>query len=91
MNIEELRQQIDDIDASLISLFEKRLDVAAQIALYKAEHELPILDEKREREKLSDISSRCRAGLCGEISELFSQVMRISRRYQQRVMEGADG
>ena len=38
MDINELRGQIDTIDDELVKLFAKRMDVAAQIAEYKKEH-----------------------------------------------------
>ena len=50
MDITELRQQIDGIDDQLVALFGQRMDVAAQIAAYKQEHNRPILGPGRERE-----------------------------------------
>lgn len=65
MNLDELRTQIDAVDDSLVELFQKRMDIAAQIAEYKRENGLPILQSAREREKLAAISAarrrRCSA------------------------------
>ena len=58
MDINELRGQIDTIDDELVKLFAKRMDVAAQIAEYKKEHNLPILVPAREREKLKDVAEK---------------------------------
>ena len=49
MDLQELRSQIDEIDDELVALFGKRMDVAAQIADYKKEHNLPIYHPARER------------------------------------------
>ena len=38
MNLDELRTQIDAVDDSLVELFQKRMDIAAQIAEYKREN-----------------------------------------------------
>ena len=56
MDIKELRGQIDKIDDELVRLFGQRMDVAAQIADYKKENNLPIFVPAREREKLADVA-----------------------------------
>ena len=48
MELDELREEINKIDAELRILFEKRLQIAAQIAVLKKEHQLPIEDQNRE-------------------------------------------
>ena len=63
MTLEELRARIDGIDAELIRLFAERMDVSAEIAAYKREHGMPVLDAAREREKLR----RAAALLAGEL------------------------
>ena len=61
MDINTLRGQIDQIDDQLVKLFTQRMDVAAQIADYKKENNLPIHVPAREREKLADVAEK--AGL----------------------------
>ena len=61
--ISELRHQIDGIDDELVKLFCQRMDVAAQIAAYKKENNLPILVPAREREKLREYVERLIAAL----------------------------
>ena len=58
MDLKELRGQMDQIDDDLVKLFCRRMDVAAQIADYKKEHNLPILMPTREREKLQDVAEK---------------------------------
>ena len=48
-NLEQCREEINRIDRSMAQLFEERMKVAAQIAAYKKEHTLPILDRAREQ------------------------------------------
>ena len=64
MDIHELRGEIDKIDDELVKLFTQRMDVAAQIADYKKEHNLPILVPAREREKLADVAQKAERLLC---------------------------
>ena len=37
MDLLELRNQIDDIDQQIVSLYEKRMDICKQVAEYKIE------------------------------------------------------
>ena len=57
MELRELRASIDAIDSRIIDLFEKRMDVAKNIAVAKKEAGVPIFDAKREEEKLESIAA----------------------------------
>ena len=46
MELNELRNSIDDIDKDILSLFEKRMDVCRQVALYKKQHDMPVFQKK---------------------------------------------
>ena len=58
MDLKECRREIDVIDEQILDLFARRMDVSAQVAAYKKEHGLPVLDAAREREKLNEVLSR---------------------------------
>ena len=47
MNLEDLRMQIDEIDDRMLELFRERMEISKQIAAYKQQHNLPILDNQR--------------------------------------------
>ena len=55
MNLQELREKIDEVDGQLVQLIEQRMDIAGQIVDYKKENHLPVLDAAREREKLARV------------------------------------
>ena len=52
--LEKCRKEIDEIDKQLMELFERRLDVAARVAEYKAENKLPIYNGERESQVISN-------------------------------------
>ena len=52
MDLSEYREQIDGIDRELLRLFCERMETSAGIAAYKKANGLPVLDPRREREKL---------------------------------------
>ena len=82
MKLEELRVKIDEIDREMTRLFEARMDVAAQIAEYKRENKLPVLDAGREREKINAISDSVRPEFRSYIQTLYSTIMDLSKNYQ---------
>ena len=49
-DLNQCRKEIDEIDKELVVLFEKRMDIAINVAEYKKENNLPILNYKREKE-----------------------------------------
>lgn len=49
MSLEKLRKEIDDIDAQMIDLFQKRMAVSKEIATYKKLNNIEIFDEDREK------------------------------------------
>jgi len=87
MDLLELRHQIDDIDNQLVALFKARMQVAADVAEYKRENGMPVLDASRERALLSKI-----AELSGEEFEdytrtLYSTILELSRSYQHKQLQ----
>ena len=82
MDIQELRGQIDIIDDELVRLFGQRMDVAAQIADYKKENDLPIFVPAREREKLADVAEKAGPEMANYTRVLYSMLFELSRSYQ---------
>lgn len=86
MDITELRTGIDQIDSELIKLFSRRMDIAAQIAGYKRENNLPVLDAGREREKFHSVLSQSPDKFKDYTYQLFSMILELSRSYQNRLI-----
>ncbi len=84
MDLKDYRQQIDQIDEELVRLFCARMDVAAQIADYKKEHNLPILHPGREREKLRDVAELAGEEMGNYTRVLYSMLFELSRSYQSK-------
>lgn len=86
MSNKTYREQIDEIDEQLVALFAKRMDVAKKIAEYKKENNLPVLDLKREREKLASVSDMSAEEIKEYTPLLYSLMFEISRSYQNRLI-----
>lgn len=82
MDIKELREQINDIDSEITKLFCKRMDIALNIAEYKKENGMPVLDKNRERELLAKISDMSPDSLETYTRALYTSIMSLSRAYQ---------
>ena len=86
-DLSEIRDEIDEIDAGIVALFEERLKLTTQVAEYKIANGKPVLDKKREQEKLAKLE-----GLAGSafsrksVRELFEQIMAISRKRQYQLL-----
>ena len=86
MDLMDYREQIDRIDEELLLLFQKRMEISWQIACYKKEHNLPVMDAAREKEKLGDISEKAGEGFDLYAQKLYKTLFEISREYQERAM-----
>ena len=58
MELSEIRKHIDEVDDQLLQLFLQRMDLADQVAAYKNEHHLPILNRERERAVLAKVTEQ---------------------------------
>lgn len=86
MDMTELRGRIDAADEALINAFVERMNVSGEIAQYKAAHGLPVLDKKREREKLYAVSGKVPEDMQSYAVELYSLLFELSRSRQNRLL-----
>jgi len=86
MDLNETRGLIDCIDQRMADLFCQRMQLAAQVARYKKEHGLPVLNAAREREILASLSQRCGDELSSYAQVLYSTMFDVSRSYQRSLM-----
>ena len=85
--LESLRRKIDEVDAVIVQAFEKRIQIAEEIARCKIERGLPVLDRGREAEVLKKREEMLfDKRLCGDIDRLYELLMSMSRAYQRRVV-----
>ena len=86
MNLEDLRMQIDEIDDRMLELFRERMEISKQIAAYKQQHNLPILDNQRERTKLAKLSEKAGEELSNYTYALYSDIMDMSKACQEKML-----
>lgn len=87
MDLTGLREQIDEIDASIVELYEKRMEVCKNVAQYKIETGRKVFDRQREIEKLEKVKSMTHSDFNSHgVEELFEQLMSMSRKLQYQML-----
>ena len=85
MELHEIRKQIDSVDEQLLQLFLQRMELSEEVAAYKNEHHLPILNKQREREILAKVTEKA-----GEKERyayhLFSTLFQLARSRQAELI-----
>ena len=69
------RARIDEIDAQIIELFERRIHIAADVAVYKRATGKPVLDKAREAAKIDKATELASDEFKKFIPPLFSMMM----------------
>ena len=86
--LKDYRAQLDKIDEQIVKLFHERLQITGNIGRFKKEHDLPVLDEKREEEKLNAVAALCEEPSEAEgVKELFKTIMKVSRDNQEKIIK----
>ncbi len=86
MDMEKLRNEIDEIDDSLVKLFEKRMQSTARLAKHKKEHSVPVSDRTREREIIYRMSGKVAPELAGYTKSLYNTLFDLSKSYQNSLI-----
>lgn len=92
MDLSQLREELDKIDKSIVELYEKRMDICAQVAAYKIDNNKRVFDKEREQQKLDAVSALVRNEFNARgVRDLFEQIMSLSRKLQYRIIEEHTG
>jgi Prephenate dehydratase len=84
MDLSQIRQNIDSIDDQIKDLFEKRMNLASEVADYKRQNNMPVLNTKREREIISRVTEGQDDTLAGYTKILYTTLFDLSRSFQNR-------
>jgi len=83
MDLQDYREQIDNIDTAILCLLKMRMGVSLEIGRYKKEHGLPVLDAEREKQKLAKIGESAGEEMRPYSDRLFSLLFELSRDHQE--------
>lgn len=89
--LDEYRAEIDNIDKELVALFEKRMNVVLNVARYKKENNLNVLQNGREEEVLNKaVDNLVNKDYSNEVRDFLNDIMEISRGLQNRKINEAN-
>ncbi len=83
-DLDRCRAELDELDAELIRLMSRRLDIGLEAARIKRELNLPIADTEREAKVIDQARAwALAAGLSQhEVEEIFTRLIALSRQAQ---------
>lgn len=85
MDLDIIRQEIDQIDDQIVKLLEERMHLVEGVVAYKKTSGKPILDTKREEAIFEKVRSRVSNKKYEEsIVAIFSDILKRSRDYQDK-------
>ncbi len=89
--IEQLRVDIDDVNAELLDLLERRLDLSVQVGEIKQKAGLPLYSEEREQDLLKRFRAQAvERGIDPDyVEELMAVVLVHSRAAQRKTVRKA--
>ena len=91
--LEELRSRLDDLDERLLEVLARRFDVCREVALHKAEANIPMMQPGR----VSEVKRRAvRNGQSRGLAEgftvaLYELVIAEACRIEDEILDGAAG
>ena len=89
MTLDQLRRQIDRIDARLVRLLNQRADLALKIGAEKRRCGAPLLDLERERQVLASIRESGEGPLAAEqLEAIYTVIMNKCTEVQARTAFG---
>ena len=81
-DLSQCRAEIDEIDAQLITLLEKRMRVAESVARYKLANNMKVFDETRERAVLDKIAAISPEDVREKLVGTYDGIMNMSKLHQ---------
>ncbi len=89
MTFEEIREEIDQLDARLLEIFNRRAELALAIGAIKHQRGLPIYDPEREKRIFKRVMAANPGPLADEaIVRLFERVVDESRSLERARSKG---
>jgi len=82
MTIETCRKHIDNIDAKILNLLDRRAAVIREIAAIKLAAGLPVVDEDRDTEMLTRAARMSYVGKRAGSLRIYREIIRESREMQ---------
>ena len=88
MNLDDIRIDIDTLDAQIVQLLEERMTLVSQVATFKKMTGGRVLDNSRELVILDRVASRVvDPDYTETVANTFKDILKNSRAYQEKVLK----
>ena len=88
MNFDDIRSDIDTLDAQLVQLLEARMTLVSQVATFKKMTGGRVLDNSRELVILDRVASQVEnLDYAETVVNTFKDILKNSRAYQEKVLK----
>lgn len=87
MDLNEIRNNINDIDDQIIELYKARMDLSKQVGLSKKQTGKAVNDTAREKEIVYRLSQKCPEEIRLYVKELYDAMFYTSKAYQSKFIE----
>lgn len=89
MELEKAREEIDEIDNSILSLLKRRVSIVKEIGLWKKKEGREVLDPEREEKMLAKLEKKAEASKLNPqfIRNMWDLILKNSRKSQEKVKE----
>ena len=88
MNLDDIRIDIDTLDAQIVQLLEERMTLVSQVATFKKMTGGRVLDNSRELVILDRVASQVENPDYTEtVVNTFKDILKNSRAYQEKVLK----
>ncbi|HIT99473.1 MAG TPA: chorismate mutase [Candidatus Copromorpha excrementavium] len=84
--MDNIRKDIDSIDSKLAQLFKERMEKSLEVARYKKENNLAVLNDRREKEILHKVSEEVGEPFDGYARLVFNTIFDVSRSCQNNYL-----
>lgn len=86
INLDNIRKDIDSIDSKLAQLFKERMEKSLEVARYKKENNLAVLNDRREKEILHKVSEEVGEPFDCYARLVFNTIFDVSRSCQNNYL-----
>ncbi|NLT18133.1 MAG: P-protein [Firmicutes bacterium ADurb.Bin080] len=87
MELDEIRKKIDEIDDNMVSLYEKRMILAKEVALFKKKTGSPLENPQREKEIINRVTESLEDEIKLYAKQFFETLFETSKAYQSGYLE----
>lgn len=89
--LKQTRNQINALDREISRLLAKRFAAVDQVAQFKKQAHLPVLNPAREQQVLAAVTAEVDRELIPHVQSIFNSIMTESRHYQEAIKQRKDG